>query len=80
MKDKITKDTIIAEALTSSDKANEILQEYIGSSCIACGGRYFETIEMALESHGQKGELEKVVKALNETQSTPNSQPSTKKK
>ena len=62
---KITKDTIMAEALDSSDKANEILQGYIGVACMGCGGQFFETIEMALESHGKKKELTKVINELN---------------
>lgn len=65
-KNKITKDTIIAEALESSEKAPEILQDFIGSSCMACGGRFFETIEMALSSHGREKELEATLKKLNE--------------
>lgn len=76
---KITKDTLVAEALESSDKANEILMDYVGVACVGCGGRFFETLEMALESHGAGKKLDQVVKDLNEAASSPKKKETPKK-
>ncbi|MFC1721615.1 DUF1858 domain-containing protein [Patescibacteria group bacterium] len=49
---KITKDTTIQEALSQGQEAFDILSNYFGPGCMACGAAAFETLEMACLSHG----------------------------
>lgn len=67
-KNKISKDTLIGEAMAVGSKTAAVIEEYFGGACLACGGRFFETIEMGLTAHGLENELETVVKKLQEAE------------
>ncbi len=63
---KITKDSLIAEALEKSPKSLDIFLEY-GLHCAMCGMAAWETIEQWCLSHGfSEKEIEDIVKELNE--------------
>lgn len=65
-KDKITKDTIIADVLEKAGQpAVEIMLNH-GLGCIGCHASPFETIEQGALTHGMnKKELDKMLKELN---------------
>ncbi|MDS1029018.1 DUF1858 domain-containing protein [Bacillota bacterium LX-D] len=60
---KITKDTLISEALKANDKAAQILIDN-GMGCLGCPSAQMEKLEQAAQVHGL--DLEKLLKELNE--------------
>ncbi|MDK2919542.1 MAG: hypothetical protein PWQ37_2275 [Candidatus Petromonas sp.] len=59
---KITKDTLISEALKINPKAAEILMKY-GMGCLGCPSSQMESLAQAAEIHGL--ELEPLLEELN---------------
>ncbi len=66
MEERITKDTIISEAIRiSPDAANLLFEE--GIHCVGCGVSGFESIEEGLSVHGKTDEeVEELVKRMND--------------
>ncbi len=63
--EKITKDTIIAEALRICPDSGRLLFEQ-GVQCIGCGASAYETIEEGMLAHGKTPEeIEKIVDEIN---------------
>jgi hybrid cluster-associated redox disulfide protein len=66
MKQKITKNTTIEEALKLKPEAAELLFN-IGMMCVGCPMAQQETIEQGCRAHGmEKGEIDELIKKLNE--------------
>lgn len=62
---KITKDTLISEALELCPEALGIMFEH-GLHCVGCGGAAFETIGQGCQMHGmEEKEIEKIVEEIN---------------
>jgi hybrid cluster-associated redox disulfide protein len=59
---KITKDTLISEALKINPKAAEILMKY-GMGCLGCPSSQMESLAQAAEIHGL--ELKPLLEELN---------------
>lgn len=59
---KITKDTLISDALKINPKAAEILMGF-GMGCLGCPSSQMESLEQAAEIHGI--DLEKLLEELN---------------
>jgi len=71
MKQKITKDTIIADAVGLNPDAPEIMFRY-GLHCIGCHVSMWETIEMGCRSHGMDDrQIEKMISELNKEKHKP---------
>jgi len=65
MKQKITKDTIIADAVKLNPEAPEIMFRY-GLHCIGCHISMWETIGMGCTAHGMDNKtIDKMVAELN---------------
>lgn len=63
---KITKDTLILEALELCPEALGIMFEH-GLHCVGCGGAAFETIEQGCQVHGMtEAEIEAIVEEINQ--------------
>ncbi len=61
-KQKITKETLIADIVNINPDSVEILQRY-GMHCLGCALAHMETLEEAVNAHG--AELEKLLEELN---------------
>ena len=65
---KITKDTLIGEALEQNPKTAQIMMEY-GLFCVGCGGASMESIEQGAKAHGISDEkIAEMVKKMNEVE------------
>lgn len=65
-KNKVTKDTNIAEMVSKHPKAAEVMLDY-GLYCVGCALSPFDTIESGAKIHGMdKGEVEEMIKRINE--------------
>ncbi len=63
---KITKETIIADAVEINPDAPKVMFKY-GLHCIGCHVALWETIEQGCKGHGMSDEdVEKLVKELNQ--------------
>lgn len=63
---KITKETVIGEAIRLCPKAAELLMEK-GMHCPACPMAAMETLETGLKAHGKSDEeIEEIIKKINE--------------
>lgn len=68
MKEKITKETKIGEALQICPKAAELLMEK-GMHCPFCPGAAMETLEEGLKMHGKtEKEIKEIIEKINELQ------------
>lgn len=66
---RITKDTLISEALQSCPETLGIMFEH-GLHCVGCGGAAFETIEQGCQVHGMNSaEVEAIVEEINQAMS-----------
>jgi len=64
--EKISKETIIAEALQSCPETLGIMFEH-GLHCVGCGGSAYETIEQGCQVHGMNSaEIEAIVEEINQ--------------
>ncbi|MFH0701268.1 MAG: DUF1858 domain-containing protein [Candidatus Woesearchaeota archaeon] len=64
---KITKNTLISEALELCPEALVIMFEH-GLHCVGCGGADFETIEQGCQVHGmEEKEIEAIVEEINQS-------------
>ena len=64
---KITKNTLIAEALELCPEALGIMFEH-GLHCVGCGGADFETIEQGCQVHGMdEKEIEAILEEINQS-------------
>ncbi len=63
--EKITKDTVIADAIKINPNAGEILMSY-GMHCLGCAIAHGETVGQAAEVHG--ADLDAMLDELNKAQ------------
>jgi len=61
---KVTKDTIIGEAMKDNPRARAVIEKYFGNGCFTCPGMNVESISFGSMMHNI--DPEKVVKELNE--------------
>ncbi|MBI4983535.1 DUF1858 domain-containing protein, partial [Candidatus Woesearchaeota archaeon] len=65
-KERITKNTLIVDALQQCPEAMGIMFEH-GLHCVGCHGGTFETIEQGCKVHGMSDtEIEEMVEKVNE--------------
>jgi len=63
---KITKDTLIGEAINISTKSAQVMFEY-GLHCVGCGAAGMESIEQGAKAHGMSDEeIEEMITKINE--------------
>jgi hypothetical protein len=52
--------------MSYGSNCSDVVNEYFGGACLACGGRFMETLEMGLISHGLEKEIPTAIQKLEE--------------